>query len=86
MNFNEGIGQHWMIVTDEVDNATLPFLKNCCYYLNEMQEGYNNLYNYVYAENYTSIRWLKWMGFTMEDVAPHGPFGEPFHRFYWRRE
>ena len=86
MNLEDGIGQPWMIGTDEVENATLPFLRNCCYYLNEMQQGYSSLYNHVYADNAIAIRWLKWMGFKMQDAAPYGPFGKPFHRFYWSSE
>lgn len=85
VNLEEGIGQPWMIGTDEIENATLPFLRNCCYYLNEAKEGYNYLYNYVYGENDTAIRWLNWMNFKMDEAAPYGPFGAPFHRFHWRR-
>jgi RimJ/RimL family protein N-acetyltransferase len=43
---------------------------------------FGRLENYVHAENKASVRWLKWLGFTMDEAAPYGPRGENFIHFY----
>ncbi len=39
--------------------------------------------NHVYSKNRMSIRWLKHLGFTVNDPEPFGPWGSPFCEF-WR--
>lgn len=41
------------------------------------------LYNYVYAKNTTSIRWLSSLGFTVDHPEPYGSYAALFCRF-WR--
>jgi hypothetical protein len=40
--------------------------------------------NYVDARHARSIRWLKWLGFTIEEARPMGFAGLPFHPFGMR--
>jgi len=39
--------------------------------------------NHVYSRNRSAVRWLKHLGFVIEDAAPYGVRGAPFHKF-WR--
>jgi hypothetical protein len=39
------------------------------------------VFNYVYAENKKSIKWLEWLGFKVRDAQPIGINGANFHRF-----
>ena len=85
-DIREKRGVPWLIGTDTLEAHAIPFLRNCCYHLNEMKDGYDYLSNDVYAENKTSVRWLRWMGFKFGEARPFGPFLQPFHHFTWRRE
>lgn len=44
------------------------------------------LYNYVHTENKVSIKWLKWIGFTLCDPEPYGREKALFHKFYLERD
>lgn len=71
----------WMIGTDEIIRYQVPFLRRCCYYVNIMQRDFPYLHNYVDERNTVAKRWLKWMGFEIGEVEPHGPFGDAFRYF-----
>lgn len=73
-------GVPWAVVTTAVERYQLPFLRMCRRYIDSLQMP---LENYVDARNLRTIRWLKWLGFTVDEPKPTGINGEPFHRF-WR--
>jgi hypothetical protein len=49
-----------------------------------MLQVFPHLINFVHAENRTSVRWLRRLGFTVHPVMPYGRLGEPFHPFEMR--
>lgn len=79
-----GIGVPWLVATPALENAAVPFLRHCWYYLNKMKSEYEFLFNMVYSENDTAIQWLSWMGFEMSEAEPHGPMSMPFIPFRWK--
>jgi hypothetical protein len=50
--------------------------------LARMRAAYPQLENHVDARNRRALRWLGWLGFTIEAPAPWGVEGRPFHRFW----
>ena len=44
------------------------------------------MFNYVDVRHKEAIRWLKWLGFTLNEPTPYGPFGLPFHKFHMGEE
>jgi hypothetical protein len=50
-----------------------------------MLRYYPRLENMVDARYVKSVRWIRWMGFTVEPAEPYGPSGMPFHRFWMER-
>jgi len=50
--------------------------------LNEFEE----LENWVYEGSESSVRWLTWLGFTIEAPVPVGPEGQKFHKFWIKKE
>ena len=74
-------GSPWMLGTDLVTRHYRAFIPHGPRYIAHMQAAFSHLLNFVHAENATSIRWLKRMGFTVFDAAPYGPHGALFHRF-----
>jgi hypothetical protein len=76
-----GTGVPWLLGTDYLVKHRSVFLKNGKQGLDQMLKVCPNLFNYVHAENKTSVRWLKYMGFKVEDATPIGVDGALFHRF-----
>lgn len=70
----------WAVFTTAIDRHPLPFLRGCKAWMDRV-DGF--LLNYVDARNTMTIRWLKWLGFTIDEPIPYGVNGEPFCRF-WR--
>lgn len=77
-------GVPWLLGTElskKVKRAFLKEIKDC---LGTMIKEYKFLINYVHPKNKQSIRWLKWLGFTVTSPIPFGDFGNLFHPFYMR--
>lgn len=77
------LGAPWMVGTSDLDDNALAFLRVCRAPLLELFGEYDRLENYVDARNVKAIRWLKFMGFKVDETAePYGMFKMPFHRFW----
>lgn len=73
VNILAGVGSPWMLGTDDLPRHATIFLRNCAYWVGQLLEGYTVLRNCVDDRNTLSIRWLKWLGFTIgEPVAFKG--------------
>ena len=79
-----GSGMIWALGTDGVTRHAKQFLKDSPNCLRECFDTYNHLYNWVDERNTASKRWLKWLGFELQEAKPFGPLGMPFHRFDMR--
>ena len=80
-----GYGVPWMLGTDEVVTYQKHFLRRNRSFVLRMHQEFDRLYNWVDARNVVAIRWLRWLGFTIEPAVSHGPLDLPFHLF-WRVE
>ena len=78
------VGIPWMLGTDLVRKHQRVLMRECRPYIREMLRAYPHLVNYVSAENHTSKRWLRRVGFTLQPAEPFGPLGATFHRFDMR--
>lgn len=81
-----GGGTIWMLGTDGLKDAKLAVLRHSRAWTQSMLQKYGELSNYVDARNEVSIRWLKWLGFTVDEAKPYGKSQLPFHRFHMRVE
>jgi hypothetical protein len=70
----------WAVFTTAIDEHPLPFLRASKRYIDSLTDY---LENWVDARNTLTIKWLAWLGFTIEEPLPVGLRGELFHRF-WR--
>lgn len=75
-----GRGIAWLLGTNGVERNALPFLRRNRAYIDRCLALCPILENWVHVEHRVSIRWLRWLGFSMDDAAPFGPHGIPFHR------
>lgn len=80
-------GIPWMVGTHKLDekDVSVAFLKRCREPLVAFFKEFDILENYVDARNVRAIRWLRFMGFTVEEEAePYGELKLPFHRFWMK--
>ena len=76
-----GSGSPWMLGTDLIEKKQRVFLRRSKPWLNDIRKDYRYLENFVDERNVMSIKWLKWLGFEMDEAEPYGIHGEPFHKF-----
>jgi hypothetical protein len=78
------VGVPWLLGTAEIERHAAAFLRRNRAYVARMRQTFPVLRNHVDARNRVSIRWLRWLGFTIAPAQPYGPFGLPFHPFEMR--
>lgn len=71
----------WMLGTPWIDKNPSVLIAESRKYVARMVGQYPHLLNCVDARNKRSIRWLKWLGFTIHPAAPYGEAQLPFHLF-----
>ncbi len=76
----EGGGVVWMLTSTLVDKYPLAFLRLCKPVVEALLVNYGRLFNAVDARYEVALRWASWLGFRVEDAAPFGVAGLPFHR------
>ena len=74
-------GVPWLLGTEDIVKHYREFLGASPSVLNAMMNICPNLMNHVHAKNKISVRWLKWLGFKIEEAGPFGINGELFHKF-----
>lgn len=85
LNLLSDYGAPWMLASDEIRKVSVALLRESRDYVQKMLDLYPVLMNYIDARQDTSIRWLRWCGFTVEPAHPWGILGLPFHPFWMRR-
>ena len=68
----------WLLGSDRMREHGHFFYEAPKLYLAEMLWGRESLWNFVHAENFVSLRWLKTLGFSLLDPVAMGPLGEKF--------
>lgn len=76
-------GRPWLLGTSAIEGLTIPFMRQSRVAVAALHQHYDHLSNHVHAENNVSIRWLGWLGFTIEKAKPVQWHGETFYKF-WR--
>lgn len=76
-----GGGMPWMVSTKGLTKYAKTFLPRSKEWIDGKLEEYGHLSNYVDERNTVAKRWLKWLGFELEDPKPYGVNKLPFHRF-----
>lgn len=77
------LGLVWMLAAPALENARIPFLRQCRGWIDRLHQGFPTLVSLVDERNITHIEWLKWCGFQF--VHLHPAFGvekRPFYEVY----
>jgi hypothetical protein len=79
-----GVGSPWMLGTPVLDANSRVLVRRTPAYIARMLRAFPHLVNFVHADNATSVRWLRRLGFTLHPTEPYGARGEMFHKFELR--
>jgi hypothetical protein len=77
-------GVPWLLGSDAVCAYSRPFLRRNRAFVHAMLKEYPVLRNVVDARNAVSIRWLRWLGFTLGEPMPMGAPACPLSPSPWR--
>ena len=80
-----GSGVVWMLGANRALKYKKQFFTQTKPVIDEMLTICPRLCNMVHSKNTVSIKWLEWLGFTIDEPTPYGPEGELFHRFHLER-
>jgi hypothetical protein len=59
----------WMVCSERVERFPLSFIRGTLEAFTLAKACFKTVYGYVVADFHTSIRWLEWMGFTVEPAV-----------------
>lgn len=76
-----GIRRPWLIGTRELDKQAGIFARRSLAMIGVFMRAYPRLVNHVDARNRRTVRWLRSLGFVIDEPEPFGALGLPFHRF-----
>lgn len=72
VNVAAGFGRPWMLGTSGVGRNPRWFLRESRAHLAAVLDAYATLENFCDARYVASIRWLRWLGFTIGEPFPYG--------------
>ncbi len=78
-------GVPWLLASNTAMLHRKSFLLESPPVIQEMLNVCPNLVNWVHSDNIASIRWLRWLGFTIDPAKPVNSNGDLFHRFHMSR-
>lgn len=78
----EGRGCPWLLATDAFEGLGPDIARLSRPLMAAMRELYPRLENRVDARHTRAVRWLAWLGFTIDPAQAWGVEGRPFHRFW----
>jgi len=81
-----GVATGWMLVSKEIEQMRLTFLRHSRQVIWAMLKEYPLIYNFVAVKHEKVIRWLRWCGARIGAPTPRGPKGELFSLFILERD
>lgn len=80
----DNVGIPWLLGTPEIRKHPRPFLNLSKHWIDAAMWSYSyeRLENWVDVRHTRAVKWLKWLGFTIEEPTPFGPDRMLFHRFH----
>jgi hypothetical protein len=82
-----GYGIPWFLASEKFYEFKTSFTRLSTYIIPLMLESYPLLQNLIDSRHKESIKWLRWLGFTIDEVKPYYLYDNkiPFYAFVKRR-
>ncbi|OWV78128.1 hypothetical protein ATY78_13110 [Rhizobium sp. R635] len=79
INILAGVGAPWLLGTDAIERHAAGFLRGSVEWRDQLLRHYPILRNFVDVDNSVSLRWLRWLGFSIFDpISLRGHEFRPF--------
>lgn len=79
INILAGVGAPWLLGTDAIERNAAGFLRGSVEWRDQLLRHYPILRNLVDVDNSVSLRWLRWLGFSIFDpISLRGHEFRPF--------
>ncbi len=78
----DGRGCPWLLASDAFEALGLDIARLSRPLLARMRTLYPRLENRIDGRQTRAVRWLSWLGFTIDPAKAWGVEGRPFHRFW----
>lgn len=78
------VGRPWLMTTGAIEKLPKTYLREARREAREMLACFPVLQNWVHAEYTSAVKFVRLMGFDVEEAKPFGPTGALFHRFEMR--
>ncbi|MAK29815.1 phage protein Gp13 family protein [Acinetobacter sp.] len=76
------LGWVWLLGTNKIKDIKIQFLRESKKHLQEQEQDYDVIANYVDVRNEVHIKWLRWLGFNfIRKIESHGAEQRPFYEF-----
>ena len=75
------IGCPWLLGTPLMTKHSHFIARESLRHIKTMRKNVFRLENWVHCDNIDSIKWLKWLGFTLHEAIPFGVGRALFHHF-----
>ena len=82
VSITSSLARPWLVGTDELPKHAFKLCKENRRYVRKWLTWFSILENWVDAENTTALKWLKWLGFELEEPVPWRDSGHFFIRFH----
>jgi hypothetical protein len=69
----------WLLAGAVFAKHPRPFMRRAKKILEQLLDYHPSLGNFIDARHAESLRWVKWLGFTVGEAVPYGPAGLLFH-------
>jgi len=82
---DSGAGEIWLLGTDQLiatRSHRIQLARKGRQWVDELLPDWRFLHNWVFAANTQSVGWLRFMGFTVYQAQPHGPYAQLFRYFF----
>lgn len=86
LNLLSSVGSPWMLATDGIKDVRREFIRGCKICVKTMLSFFDRLENMVDVRNESTIRWLRWCGFTIGEKCRYGPDRLWFYNFFMDAE
>ena len=76
-------GEPWLLTSADLKDAKVAFAKASRQYIPYLRNRFTFLHGWVYERNTVSIKWLKWLGYTLAPAPSLATNGRAYYAFEW---
>lgn len=76
-------GEPWLLTSSDIRCAKIAFGKASRGYIPYLRNRFTHLHGFVYEHNAVSIKWLRWLGYSLSEAPVAATNGRRYYKFDW---